>query len=261
MRFEGRTVVVTGASSGIGKATARRFLDEGARVVAVSDRAAELEGAVAELSAYGAIGGEPCDVSDEPAMKALAARVAAHGGADVVVANAGVHEEVLVDELDAARFERMLRINVIGAYLSARVFLDQLAATGVGAVVFTASTNGLVAEPQMAHYNSSKGALVMLTQSLAVDLAPRRIRVNAVAPGTILTPLIKHAVEGGLGMEHYGGIPWGRLGEAEEVASCIAFLASSEASYVTGAVLVCDGGQTVCNGPVAAISEPTAIRG
>jgi NAD(P)-dependent dehydrogenase (short-subunit alcohol dehydrogenase family) len=254
MQFDGRTVVVTGASSGIGKATARRFLDEGARVVAVSDRPAELEDAVAELSAFGAIAGEPCDVSDEPAMTALAARVAAGGGADVVVANAGVHEEVQVDELDAARFERMLRINVIGAYLSARVFLDQLAATGVGAVVFTASTNGLVAEAQAAHYNSSKGALVMLTQSLAVDLAPRRIRVNAVAPGTILTPLIK-----GDAMEHYGGIPWGRLGEAEEVASCIAFLASRDASYVTGAVLVCDGGQTVCNGPVAAIPEPGAI--
>lgn len=259
MRFEGQTVVVTGASSGIGKATAKRLLDEGARVFAISDRDAELDAAVAELSPFGDLVGVMCDVSDEPGMTALAARVGAEGGADVVVANAGVHEEVRVEELDAARFERMLRVNVIGAYLSARVFLEQLSASGRGAVVFTASTNGLVAEPQMAHYNASKGALVMLTQSLAVDLASRRIRVNAVAPGTILTPLLKHIVEDGSEMEHYGGIPWGRLGEPEEVASCIAFLASSDASYVTGAVLVCDGGQTVCNGPVAV--AVTAERG
>jgi 3-oxoacyl-[acyl-carrier protein] reductase len=258
MRLEGRTAVVTGGSSGIGKATVRRLLDDGARVVAVSDRADELEAAVAELAPYGEISGEACDVSDEAAMTSLAARVAAGGGADIVVANAGVHEEVSVEELDSARFERMLRINVLGAYVSARVFLDQLAATGRGAVVFTASTNGLVAEPRMAHYNSSKGALVMLTQSLAVDLAPRRIRVNAVAPGTIKTPLIAHLLEDGSGMEHFGGIPLGRLGEAEEVASCIAFLASPDASYVTGAVLVCDGGQTVCNGPVAALPDEVA---
>jgi NAD(P)-dependent dehydrogenase (short-subunit alcohol dehydrogenase family) len=255
MRFAGRTAVVTGGSSGIGKATVRRLLDDGARVIAVSDRADELEAAVAELAPFGDLGGELCDVSDEGAMRLLAARVAAAGGADIVVANAGVHEEVSVEELDAARFERMLRINVLGAYVSARVFLDQLAATRQGSVVFTASTNGLVAEPKMAHYNSSKGALVMLTQSLAVDLAPRRIRVNAVAPGTIRTPLIKHLLEDGSGMEHFGGIPLGRLGESEEVASCIAFLASPDASYVTGAVLVCDGGQTVCNGPVAVASD------
>jgi NAD(P)-dependent dehydrogenase (short-subunit alcohol dehydrogenase family) len=259
MRFDGRTAVVTGASSGIGKATAARLLADGARVVAVSDREDELERAVAALAALGDVSGEHCDVSDETGMHALAARVAALGGADVVVANAGVHEEVSIEQLDAARLERMLRINVIGAYLSVRVFLEQLASSGRGAVVFTASTNGLVAEPRMAHYNSSKGALVMLTQSLAVDLAPRRIRVNAVAPGTIRTPLIEHLLGDGSGMEHFGGIPLGRLGAAEEVASCISFLASPDASYVTGAVLVCDGGQTVCNGPVAGLPAEAAV--
>jgi 3-oxoacyl-[acyl-carrier protein] reductase len=255
MRFDGYTAVVTGASSGIGKATAQRFLIDGARVVAVSDRADELERAVSELSAFGEVTGTTCDVSDEQAMTALAEGVASGRGADVVVANAGIWEPIEVDQLSASRFERMLRVNVIGAYLSARVFLEQLTASGRGAVVFTASTNGLVAEPSTAHYNTSKGALVLLTQSLAIDLAPRRIRVNAVAPGTIRTPLIEHLVQDGSGLAHFGSIPWGRLGESEEVASCIAFLASSDASYVTGSVLVCDGGQIACNGPVSAVPE------
>ncbi len=259
MRFDGHTAVVTGGSSGIGKATAARFLADGARVVIVSDRSDELESAVAEFASLGHVSGELCDVSDEAAMTALADRVAALGGADIVVGNAGVWEQVGTEELDARRFERMLRINVIGAYLSARVFLDQLAARNRGAVVFTASTNGLVAEPQTAHYNSSKGALVMLTQSLAVDLAPRRIRVNAVAPGTIYTPLIAGIVDEASGAKHWGGIPWGRLGRSEEVASCITFLASADASYVTGSVLVCDGGQTACNGPVPEIPAGTAL--
>jgi NAD(P)-dependent dehydrogenase (short-subunit alcohol dehydrogenase family) len=258
MRFDGHTVVVTGASSGIGKATAERFLRDGAHVVAVSDRAGELAAAAQELGVLGHVTPEHCDVSDEAPMTALAGRVAAAGGADIVIANAGVWEQTDVDGLAADRFARMLRINVVGAYLSVRVFLDQLAASGRGAVVFTASTNGLVAEPQTAHYNSSKGALVLLTQSLAVDLAPRRIRVNAVAPGTIYTPLIAHIVDAE-GTDDWGGIPWGRLGRADEVASCIAFLASSDASYVTGSVLVCDGGQTVCNGPTLPIPAGTDL--
>lgn len=249
-RFSEKIVVVTGASSGIGKATARRFLDEGATVFAVSDRKNEIEDTVAELAPFGMIHGAHCDVTNEKAIEKMAADVETAGGADIVVANAGIWEEADVASLDAERFSRMLNVNVIGAYLSSRAFIGHMASKGGGSVVFTASTNGLVAEPGTPHYNASKGALVMLTQSLAIDLAPSRIRVNAVAPGTIRTPLIEDLVIE-FGEEHWAGIPLGRLGRSEEVASCISFLASDDASYVTGAVLVCDGGQTVCNGPVA----------
>ncbi len=118
---------------------------------------------------------------------------------------------------------------------------------GGGAIVNTASTNGLVAEPNLVHYNTSKGALVMMTKSLAVDLAPYKIRVNAVAPGVIRTPLIAHLLDA-LAADRFRTIPWGEIGLPEQVADCIIFLASDAASYVTGEILVCDGGQLAVNG-------------
>ena len=120
----------------------------------------------------------------------------------------------------------------------------------------TASTNGLVAEPRLAHYNTSKGGLVMLTKSMAIDLAPLGIRVNAVAPGVIRTPLIEHILAHD-SADHFGSIPAGRVGQPEEIAACIAFLASDEASYCHGTVLVCDGGQLAINGelPDTAVAE------
>jgi NAD(P)-dependent dehydrogenase (short-subunit alcohol dehydrogenase family) len=120
-------------------------------------------------------------------------------------------------------------------------------ARGGGTIVNTASTNGLVAEPNLTHYNTSKGALVMMTKSLAVDLAPYRIRVNAVAPGVIRTPLIAHVLDV-QPTGHFGSIPLGEVGRPEEIADCIMFLASDAASYVTGEILVCDGGQLALNG-------------
>jgi NAD(P)-dependent dehydrogenase (short-subunit alcohol dehydrogenase family) len=248
-RFSGQTAVVTGASSGIGKATAARFLEEGARVVIVSDRPDDVHEAAEELSRLGEVKPAVCDVSDEQSMQALARAVESEQPATIVVCNAGIWEEASIDEIDAARFERMLRVNATGAFVTARAFIAQIANQGGGAIVATASTNGLVAEPRLAHYNASKGALVMLIRSLAIDLAPRRIRVNAVAPGTIRTPLIAHILDA-TPEGHFGSIPWGRFGDASEVASCIAFLASEDASYVTGSVLVCDGGQTALNGPL-----------
>lgn len=219
-------------------------------MVAVSDRAEELEMAADELSGFGPVRSAVCDVSDEEAMQALAREVASLDAASVVVCNAGIWEEAAIAEIDAKRFDRMLRVNATGAFITARAFVPQMAARGGGAIVTTASTNSLVAEPRLAHYNASKGALLMLTRSLAVDLAPQRIRVNAVAPGVIRTPLIAHILDAAP-TGHFGSIPWQRVGDPAEVASCIAFLASDDASYVTGAVVVCDGGQLACNGPPA----------
>jgi 3-oxoacyl-[acyl-carrier protein] reductase len=243
----GKMAVVTGASSGIGKATAGRLLDEGVRVVVVSDRPDELEQATRELGEAGEVVPVVCDVSDPASVRDLAARVENLGGADILVNNAGVWNERDFEAIEYENWQRMLAVNLTGPFLCSQALAPQMAARGGGAIVNTASTNGLVAEPKLAHYNASKGGLIMLTRSMAIDLAPQRIRVNAVAPGVIYTPLIADILDAEP-THHFGSIPLGRVGSADEVASCIAFLASDDASYVTGSVLVCDGGQLAING-------------
>jgi 3-oxoacyl-[acyl-carrier protein] reductase len=258
MKFQGKTIVITGASSGIGKAIAARCVAEGARVVAVSDRSAELEQTVAELASQGEIHPVTCDVSDPGQVKALAARVAALGGAHILMNNAGVWNERDFLEIEYENWQRILSVNLTGPFLCSQAFVPQMIAHGGGAIVNTASTNGLVAEPRLAHYNSSKGGLVTLTRSMAIDLAPHGIRVNAVAPGVIYTPLIAHILDAEP-TGHFGGVPLGRVGRAEEIANCIVFLASDEASYVTGEVFVCDGGQLAINGTMP--DQPKAVAG
>jgi NAD(P)-dependent dehydrogenase (short-subunit alcohol dehydrogenase family) len=258
-RFAGKTVVVTGASSGIGKATAAAFLADGGAVVAVADRAGELEQAAAELSGLGPVTPVLCDVADPGQVAALAEQTAALGGADVLVNNAGIWNERDFTAIEYANWQRIIQVNLTGPFLCSQALVPQLAAKGAGAIVNTASTNGLVAEPRLAHYNTSKGGLVMLTKSMAIDLAPLGIRVNAVAPGVIRTPLIEHILAQETA-DHFGSIPAGRVGQPEEIAACIAFLASDEASYCHGTVLVCDGGQLAINGelpdPAAVVAGP-----
>lgn len=253
-RFAGKLAVVTGASSGIGKATAAAFLAGGGSVVAVSDRAGELAQAAAELSSAGRVTPVVCDVSDPSQVAALAERTAALGGADILVNNAGIWNERDFADIEFENWQRLLQVNLTGPFLCSQALVRQLAASGEGAIVNTASTNGLVAEPRLAHYNTTKGGLVMLTKSLAIDLAPLKIRVNAVAPGVIRTPLIAHILDE-QSADHFGAIPAGRVGRPEEVAACIAFLASKEASYCTGSVLICDGGQLAINGELPTTSR------
>jgi 3-oxoacyl-[acyl-carrier protein] reductase len=247
MRLQAKTVVITGASSGIGKATTARCLNEGARVVAVSDRPAELEQLVAEFASLGEIHPAVCDVSDPQQVRLLAEQVAGMGGAHILLNNAGVWNERDFLEIEYENWQRLLNVNLTGPFLCSQAFAPQMIAHGGGAIVNTASTNGLVAEPRLAHYNTSKGGLVMLTRSMAIDLAPYGIRVNAVAPGVIYTPLIAHILDA-QPSGHFGSVPLGRVGQAEEIASCIVFLASGDASYVTGEIFVCDGGQLAING-------------
>jgi 3-oxoacyl-[acyl-carrier protein] reductase len=247
MRLKDKTVVLTGASSGIGKATAARCLAEGAHVVAVSDRSEELEQVAAEFSSLGTISPIVCDVSNPRQVQALADQVALMGGAHVLLNNAGVWNEREFLEIEYENWQRILNVNLTGPFLCSQAFAPQMIKHGGGAIVNTASTNGLVAEPHLAHYNASKGGLVMLTRSMALDLAPHGIRVNAVAPGVIYTPLIAHILDA-QPAGHFGSVPLGRVGRAEEIASCIVFLASDDASYVTGEIFVCDGGQLAING-------------
>ncbi len=159
MRLQAKTVVITGASSGIGKATTARCLNEGARVVAVSDRPAELEQLAAEFASLGEIHPAVCDVSDPQQVRLLAEQVADMGGAHILLNNAGVWNERDFLEIEYENWQRLLNVNLTGPFLCSQAFAPQMIAHGGGAIVNTASTNGLVAEPRLAHYNTSKGGL------------------------------------------------------------------------------------------------------
>jgi len=249
-RLTGRVTLITGASTGIGAATARLFVAEGAQVALMArgeDRLAETAAALAAPERVFAIAGDVSKRGD--VERVLASTVERFGGLDVLVANAGIQRVTPFAAIEDEEWDELLAINLRGTFLACRAAARRMIEQGRGgAIVVVASTNGFVAEPGMAHYNASKGALIMLTRSMAVDLAPYRIRANAVAPGTILSEITRPMVAAGFG---FGAIPAGRIGDAAEVAAPIVFLASDEASYITGEVLVVDGGQSALNGVTA----------
>ena len=246
-RLAGKVALVTGASTGIGAATARLFVAEGARVALMArreDRLAETAATLAPADRVLAMAGDVAKRED--VERVVAATVERFGGLDVLVANAGIHRVTPFAAIEDEAWDELFAINVRGAFLACRAAARRMIEQGRGgAIVVVASTNGFVAEPGMAHYNASKGALIMLTRSMAIDLAPYRIRANAVAPGTILSEITRPMVADGFS---FGAIPAGRIGDTAEVAAPILFLASDEASYITGEILVVDGGQSALNG-------------
>jgi 3-oxoacyl-[acyl-carrier protein] reductase len=240
-----RVAIVTGASSGIGLSIADRFARDNFVSVCVSndtDGLAKLPDAlgIAAIPTYEADVARSSDVNQ--VVNDVQMRFS---HVDVLVNNAGVYREVPFLKLDEEEWDRVLNINLKGAFIFSKAVAPIFVEQGFGVIINIASTNGFVAEPFLAHYNASKAGLIMLTQSLAIDLAPFGVRVNAVAPGTIRTPLIANRRD-----DEFGAVPMGRLGRPEEVASAVAFLASDDASYITGATIVVDGGQTVINAPI-----------
>jgi NAD(P)-dependent dehydrogenase (short-subunit alcohol dehydrogenase family) len=246
-RLAGKAAIVTGGGSGIGRAVARRFAAEGA-AVAVADIAAERAKAVAaEIQAEGGRAfAMSVDVSDQQQVQALVDRTVRElGGLDVLMTAAGVLGFGSVVETEPEEWGRVIGVNLTGTYLCARSAIPRMIERGGGSIVTVSSSTGAHdAAPGTAAYVASKGGVAMLTKAMSVDHAREGIRVNAIAPGPTDTPML-----GGVmtpqELRAFGeAMPIGRLAQPEELAAAALFLASDEASYVTGAVFAVDGGQT-----------------
>jgi NAD(P)-dependent dehydrogenase (short-subunit alcohol dehydrogenase family) len=240
--LEGRAALVTGSSQGIGYAMANGLHEAGARVVChgLTARPADFPAWASYLS---------CDLSPPEAPEQLVQRAfEAEPGLDTLICNAGSFFDVPFLEMTRERWDKTVNLNMASAFFAAQAFARRLVAEKRGGcIVITSSTNGFQAELDSAAYDASKGALVMLTKSLAVSLAYHGIRVNGVAPGLIKTPLtagLHHSSDGGM-VEHYEKkILLQRLGTPEDVAGAAVFLCSSAASYITGETIIIDGGLT-----------------
>ena len=250
MRLEGKIAVVTGAARGIGAACARRFATEGAAVV-IADILDEKGEATAQAirDEGGSAAFIPCDTGDAAQARALIEQtVARHGRIDVLVNNAGIF--TIADFLDVTEedFDRVLRTNLKGYFLVGQAAARVMVGAGSGSIINMSSINGVMAIESIAAYVVSKGGVNQLTSVMALALAPRGVRVNAIGPGTILTELSGSLLTDEAARRRVlSRTPMGRVGQPEEIAGIAVFLASDDSSYVTGQVIYADGGRMRLN--------------
>lgn len=247
----GRVCIVTGAAQGIGEACARRFAREGCKVVLADVDDARGQAVAQELGGLYV----HCDVGDKGQVDTLVAQaMLSHGRIDVLVNNAGIFKAADFLDITEADFDAVLRVNVKGSFLVGQAVAREMAKAGRGAIVNMSSVNAVLAIPNIASYNVSKGGINQLTRVMALALVDKGIRVNAVAPGTIATELAAKAVltSEDARKKIMSRTPMKRLGEPSEVADAVAFLASDAASYITGEIVVVDGGRMPLNYTVAA---------
>jgi 3-oxoacyl-[acyl-carrier protein] reductase len=251
--ISGRSVIVTGASKGIGKGIARVFAGKGAKILLASRDVAQGEASAAEIRASGGIASAvAADVSKhEDCARMAATAIERHGGIDIVCCNAGIFPAVRLGEMTVTDWDQVLDINLKGTFLTVNACLAGLKARGKGRIIVTSSITGpITGFPGWSHYGASKAGQLGFVRTAAIELALHNITVNAVLPGNILTEGMD-----ALGPEYIAGtasaIPQRRLGSVEDIAYAALFLASDEAEYITGQTIVVDGGQVLPESPAA----------
>jgi len=245
MRLSGKRALITGAARGIGLGIALRFLEEGAQVVLLDRSEEELLTALETLKDYGEkVALEVCDLRDLAQLEqSVAQAFERFGGIEIVVNNAGIAFREHFLDISAEHWNAVFDINVRAVYLIGQLAARQMISQGGGGVILNMSSkNGLTASSELAHYNASKAAVILLTESMAVELAAYGIRVNAVAPGFVDTPLDRKLREASKLPAYSEHTPMKRAATIREAANVFLFLASDEASYVTGETIRVDGG-------------------
>ncbi|MGB6937831.1 MAG: SDR family oxidoreductase [Xanthobacteraceae bacterium] len=247
MRLDGKTALVTGAGSGIGKCIAGTYVREGARV-AVVDLDADAAKNVARAIGNNVIALR-CDVSKKADFAAaVEGTLAAFGALDILVNNAGAtHVSKPMLEIDEAEFDKIYAVNVKGVFLGCQAAVPHFRRAGGGVIINIGSTGGLRPRPGLSAYNATKGAVHILTKSLAVELAPDRIRVCAIAPVATETPLLPSFLGPAAGQREkfVATVPLGRLAQPRDIANAALYLASPDAEFVTGNIVEVDGGRTI----------------
>jgi 3-oxoacyl-[acyl-carrier protein] reductase len=246
--FNGRSVLITGGSRGIGRATALEFAKLRANVAFTyqsNHNAAKELTAELERLGVGAMA-QPIDVLDEEGLDGFINTIVGKWGSlDVAVANAGIWKEAKIDSMTLGEFREMMEINMTGSFLLAKLAARRMIEQKSGAIVLVSSTAGQRGESEHSHYAASKGAQISFVKSLAVELAPHHIRVNAVAPGWVETDMTTEALAT-VGDKIRQQMPFGRAAKPEEIAQPIVFLASPAANFITGEVLNVNGGSVLC---------------